>query len=84
MTRTIKKVAHDLLPLAEVISELSAIISQLLAAIEPQANFNDKASKQYFSECSQASQKLAISAKLIQDYIRELNFEADQEGILKE
>jgi hypothetical protein len=84
MARNIKKIAHDLLPLSDAISELSAIISQLLNAIEAYASFDDDKAKKYFEECSNASEKMALSAKLVRDYVLEVNEEADKEGINKD
>ena len=84
MAKTIKKVAHDLLPLSDAVTELSSIISQLLEAIEPHATFHEETAKKYFSDCRGASQKLTISSKLIREYIQELHVEANQEGIVKD
>lgn len=84
MTRNIKRIAHDLMPLSDAVTELSSIISQLLNAVKPHAKFDDIKASKYFDECTKASQKLAISAKLIRDYVEEVNEEADKEGILKD
>ncbi len=84
MARTIKKIAHDLLPLSDVTSELSLLISQLLAAVKPHASLTDSKAAEYFDECAKAAQNLAVSAKLIREYIEEVNSEADSEGIVKE
>lgn len=81
MARTIKKVAHDLAPLSDVVSELSSLISELLESVKPQATFSNDKISEYFDECLSATQKLAISAKLIRHYIDEVNEEADREGI---
>ena len=83
MSRNIKRIAHDLLPLSGAISELSVIISQLLNAIETHTSFDDDKAKKYFEECLNASEKMALSAKLVRDYILEINEEADKEGINK-
>ena len=83
MARNIKKIAHDLLPLSDAVTELSLIISQLLEALRLHATFDSPQTNKYFSECANASQKLAISAKLIRSYVKEVNNEADKEGILK-
>ncbi|MFN7098667.1 MAG: hypothetical protein ACK4PR_14095 [Gammaproteobacteria bacterium] len=84
MARTIKKVAHDLSPLSEAVTELSAIILQLLTAVKPHVQFDDPSISKYFDECIKASGKLAISAKLIKGYVCEVNDEADKENILKD
>jgi hypothetical protein len=84
MARTTKRIAHDLIPLSDAVTELSSIISQLLNAIEPHATFDSQQTQQYFNECSKASEKLAISAKLIKEYVKEVNNEADKEGITKD
>lgn len=84
MARNIKKIAHDLNPLADAITELSILISQILAAIESSVNFDEAKTKKYFEDCSSASQKMALSAKLISKYVQEINREADNEGITKD
>ncbi|OGT30385.1 MAG: hypothetical protein A3E87_01490 [Gammaproteobacteria bacterium RIFCSPHIGHO2_12_FULL_35_23] len=83
MARSIKKIAHDLIPLSDAVTELSSIISQLLEAVKPYAQFENSKASQYFDECAKASQKLAISSKLIREYVQEVNNEADREGISK-
>ena len=84
MVRTIKKVTHDLMPLSDAVTELSALISELLKAVEPHVRFeNDKAAK-YFDDSVKASGNLAVSAKLIKDYLHEVDGEADREGITKD
>lgn len=84
MATNIKKVAHDLLPLSEAVSELSAIISELLNAIEPSTAFETNEAATYFIECVNASKKLAVSAELIRKYVQKINYEADKEGMLKD
>ncbi|MCK4608852.1 MAG: hypothetical protein KAT71_05190 [Gammaproteobacteria bacterium] len=84
MVKNIKKIAHDLLPLSNAITELSSIISQLLNAINPHANFDDKNAKKHLEECSEASEKMALSARLIREYVEKLNNEADIAGITKD
>jgi hypothetical protein len=84
MTRNIKKIAHDLLPLSEAITELSLIISQLLNTIKPHAKFDDVQSATYFDNCTEASLKLTTSAELIRTYIQKVNDEADKEGLSKD
>lgn len=84
MARTIKKIAHDLSPLSDAVTELSSIISQLLNAVKSHTQFDDPKAKDYFDECTIASEKLAISAKLIRDYVHEVDNEADKEGISKD
>lgn len=83
MSRNIKRIAHDLSPLAEAATELSALISDLLVAVEPQISFNEEKTADFFYECINASKKLAISTKLIEEYVDSINEEADQEGIEK-
>lgn len=84
MARSNKQISHDLLPLSKAVSELSDSIAQLLAAVEPYAQFSDDKAAEYFSECNQASQDLAYSARLIRDYVLEVDAEADSEGITKD
>ena len=84
MARTIKRVSHDLLPLSEGNSELSSLIATLLDGIAKHVSFDDPKSKRFFDECIEASQKMAISAKLIRSYVIELDKEAENEGILKD
>lgn len=84
MARTIKRIAHDLSPLSSAVNELGAIISELMDAIQNHIVFDDPKMKIYFDECRQASQKLALSANLINDYINEIHEEADREGIDKD
>lgn len=79
MTRTVKKIAHDLSPLSDVVSELSTLISELLTSINNHISFEDSNISSYFSECLQATQKLAISAQLIKHYIKDMNDEAASE-----
>lgn len=83
MARTIKRIAHDLLPLSGAVTELGSIISVQLDAMENYAAF-DPAVEKYFNECRTASEKLATSAKLIKKYLEEVNNEADREGISKD
>lgn len=83
MPRNIKKIAHDLIPLSDAATELSAIICELLFAIKPNIQFNHHKAAQYFDECSEASKKLAVSTKLIKTYLQGINQEADREGIVK-
>lgn len=84
MARTIKKVAHDLLPLSDAVTELGKIVSQLLHAIKQHATFDDEMTTHYFDQGIKALDKLAISADLIKTYLCEINDEADREKILKE
>lgn len=84
MARSNKQISHDLLPLSRSVSELSVSIAQLLEAIEPYAQFSNNRAAEYFAECNEASQELAYSAQLIQDYVSEVDAEADQEGITKD
>lgn len=84
MARSIKRIAHDLLPLSDAITELSSVISELLTVIKPHAQFNMDKAANYFDNCAHASEKLTTSAKLIRDYIQEVNAEADKEGISKD
>ncbi len=84
MPRNIKRIAHDLIPLSDAATELSAIISELLNAIKPHVQFSDHKAAEYFQECAKASQNLAISTKLIKNYIQEVDDEADREGIVKD
>lgn len=84
MARNTKRIAHDLTPLCDAVTELSAIISQLLEAVKPHAKFDDAKASKYFDECTKASQKMAVSAKLIREYIQDINDEADREGIIKD
>lgn len=84
MPRNIKRIAHDLIPLSDVVTELSSIISQLLSAVRPHTQFDDPKASKYFDECTKASKKLADSAKLIREYIQKVNEEADREGITKD
>ena len=84
MARSTKQISHDLLPLSKAVSELSDSIAELLEAIEPYAQFNEDKAAQYFSECSQASQDLAYSARLIRDYVLEVDAESESEGITKD
>ena len=83
MARNIKRIAHDLIPLADATTELSTVISELLSAIEPHIQFDDGKAESYFQECIEASQKLAISATLVRKYISDVNHEADSQGIFK-
>lgn len=84
MSRNIKRIAHDLIPLSDAATELSSIITELLAAIKPRANFDNSKTEEYLEECLKASKNLAISTKLIKSYIQEVNDEADREGIVKD
>lgn len=84
MARTIKKIAHDLLPLSDAVTELSAIVAQLLHVIEQHASFSEETTKQYFYQGIKALDKLTLSADLIKTYLHELNEEADREGISKD
>ena len=84
MVRTVKKVAHDLLPLSDVVTELSTIVSQLLHAVKPHAQFDNVKAGRYFDECAEASDKLAISANLIKKYVHEINEEVDNNNSLKD
>lgn len=83
MARTIKRVSHDLFPLSDIGTELTDIILQLLEAISPHANFSNKDIYTYFNECIEAAHNLSKNNKLINQYLKELNNEADQEGIQK-
>ncbi|NNM59443.1 MAG: hypothetical protein HKM04_06460 [Legionellales bacterium] len=84
MARNIKRIAHDLIPLSDAVTELSTIISQLLDAIKPHAQFDDQNIIKYFDECVKASQKMALSSQLIKQYVHEVDKEADRERILKD
>ena len=84
MARNIKRIAHDLLPLSDAVTELSSIISQLLEAIQPHTSFDDPSASKYFEECTKASEKLALSSQLIRKCVQEINDEADNEGISKD
>ena len=84
MARSIKRIAHDLIPLSDAATELSNIITQLLNAIAPHTHFDNLTIDKYFKECLQASAKLATSSRLIKEYVHEVNEEADREGILKD
>lgn len=84
MARSIKKIAHDLLPLSGAISELSSIVAQLLGAIRPAVEFNDPKVDGFFEESMEALDKLTLSANLIKKYILEVDEEADRDGIKKE
>lgn len=83
MTKNIKQIAHDLLPLSDATTELSGLITKLLEAVKPHATFDEAKAEQYFNECINASQKMTISAKLIREYVQETNAEADKAGIQK-
>jgi tRNA uridine 5-carbamoylmethylation protein Kti12 len=83
MARTIKKIAHDLLPLSDAITQLSDIISQQLESLNNLVEFKDPRIKEYFQECINAQQKMAASARLVREYVIEVNQEADSEGIAK-
>lgn len=83
MSKNIKRIAHDLMPLSDASKELSKIISQLMRSIKSHAKFDDPKACEYFAECIEASEKLAISTTLIKSYIQEVNDEADREGIIK-
>lgn len=84
MTRTIKKVAHDLLPLSDAVTELSTIISQLMHVIKSHATFDDDKVTVYFDQSIKALDKLVLSADLIKTYLHEINEEADRNGISKD
>ncbi len=81
MVRTIKRISHDLIPLSDAISELSSIISDLLSAVKPQAQFSSNKAFEYFNECVTASEKLALSARLVGVYLQEVDKEANRGGI---
>lgn len=83
MTKNIKQIAHDLLPLSDAITELSGLITELLEAVKPHSTFDEVKADQYFNECITASKKMTISAKLIREYVQETNAEADKAGIEK-
>lgn len=83
MARNIKRVSHDLGPLSDIGVELTDVISQLLEAVSPHINFNNKKIFNYFEQCIGAAHNLKKNNELIQQYLKELNYEADQEGILK-
>ncbi len=53
---------------------MSSIISLLLESIK---------SQNFFFECSNVSQKLSLTDKLIRDYVEETHTEVDRERILK-
>ena len=84
MPRTIKRVSHDLLPLSKGNSELSALISKLLLGIESHISFDDPRAKSYFDKCLEATEKMMISARLIQEYVVSLDKEAEAENIPKD
>lgn len=84
MARTIKRVSHDLLPLSLGNSELSDLVSKLLAGIKDHISFDDPRAKVYFDECLQATEKMTVSAYLIQKYVLELEQEANAENISKD
>ena len=84
MARNIKRIAHDLIPLSDSVTELTSMISELLSAVESYTKFDNTKASNYFTECLRASKKLAISAKLIKEYVQQVNSEADREGILKD
>jgi hypothetical protein len=84
MARNTKRIAHDLIPLSDAVSELSSLISEFLSAIKPHARFENPKAPKYFDDFAQATIKLAISARLIRKYIQEVDNEADREGIIKD
>ena len=84
MTRNIKRISHDLLPLAEGNSELSELVLALLEGVNEHVSFDDPKAQKFFNECIVASQKMAISAKLIKKYVVELDQEAETLGIVKD
>ncbi len=84
MVRTIKRVAHDLLPLSQGNSELSLLVNKLLSGIEKHVSFDDPRAKGYFEECLKASEKMAVSARLIREYVVNLDQEAEAENISKD
>jgi hypothetical protein len=58
-------------------------MSQLLNTLVPCVKFDNSEAKRYFSECSNACEKMSLSAKLIRKYIEDVHNEADKEGITK-
>lgn len=83
MAKNIKKVTHDLLSLADAVTERGKIVAQLLHAIKQHARFDDEMTTHYFDQGLKALDKLAISADLIKTYLHELDNEADKSGISK-
>ena len=84
MARNLKQIAHDLIPLSDAATELSAVISELLSGVKPFAQFDNAKAAASFNDCTKAAQKLAISTKLIKEYVQQVNSEADRENIFKD
>lgn len=79
MVRDIKRIVHDLTPMSDVVSELSALISKLLSSMKDEVTFVNPEAAEYFFSCLTATEKLAISAGLISRYIDELRRDAGRE-----
>jgi len=84
MQKKKKKIAHDLLPLTDTVTELSTILSQLLLMIKPHAKFDSPQASNYFDEFSEALNGLTLSIGLMKKYVSDVNIEADNNGIAKD
>lgn len=84
MPRTIKKISHDLMPLALANADTLLVVQNTLKKLEPYLQFNRPEALDCFNYCIAACQEMAISADLIKQYVLQVDAEADREGIAKE
>lgn len=75
MKKSVRSIAHDLLPLSGSIIELSCIISEMLTTLEKYAVFPNPEIKHHFTECYMAFDKLSTAAALIKKYIQTIDDE---------
>lgn len=83
MARSIKKISHDMLPLALATAETSLLVQEALKRLESFIQFNQREAKDCFEFCIEACEKMAISADLMKQYVLEVDNEAESEGITK-
>ncbi len=81
--RTIKKISHDLMPLAQANAETALLVQQALKNLEPYLQFNRQEALDCFNYCIAACEEMAVSADLVKKYVEEVDQEAEKASINK-
>lgn len=83
MARTIKQVAHDLTPMLKLMDEIGEQFIVLLPELQKKCGATDSQVKEYFENAVEGMQNMHGCAQLIKHYVKEVEQEAEIEGIPK-
>lgn len=83
MARSIKQIAHDLAPSLEMINNISGTVAECFTEMEQDLKIKNGELADCYHHSLEGIRSLESFAKLILAYIKEVDAEAEREGIPK-